>query len=80
MKPACIVLLVFGLLFLGCGGGARLESKSAGDETEVHGMEEGEFGDPDAPPAVPCETSDDCAEGQFCVDDECAIPAPAGFY
>ncbi len=30
--------------------------------------------------AASCSTSDDCQEGLICVDDECLVPVPDGFY
>lgn len=77
--PLCVLLCA--MLALGCSGktGAGASTPSGGSST---GSEMGSSGDPelDAAPAVPCETSDDCASSQICVDDECVVPVPAGFY
>jgi hypothetical protein len=62
--------------------GPRPRSRTAGDETPPAGAAasaEQPAGGGDAA-HVPCETSDDCPEGQTCVDDECAVVVPAGFY
>ena len=67
--------------FAACSGASSQDSRTpAGESSGSIAEADQGGGDPDAPPSVPCETSDDCAQSQICVDDECAIPAPAGFY
>ena len=64
-----------------CGGASTPDARTPAGRSSASTGGAGEIdGDPDAPPSVPCETSDDCAKSQICVDDECAIPVPAGFY
>lgn len=83
MKGLRVVFIIVMLVasIASCGGSATPEPDTpAGGQTGMGTGSDPELGDPDAPPSVPCETSDDCAEGQICVDDGCAIPVPAGFY
>lgn len=68
-------------LFVGCGpkpGGKTADDEKAGQGEVAPGGEDAS-GDEKAE-TTPCQTSDDCAEGQICIDDECAIPVPDGFY
>jgi hypothetical protein len=76
-----IVIVVMLAAATACGGAQTKDARSpTGESTGATGQPTELDGDPDAAPSVPCETSDDCAPSQICVDDECAIPVPAGFY
>jgi hypothetical protein len=79
MNRYALVLAACLVVMASCGGPSTSTSTpqpDPGTSTTLGGP-----GEPDeATLSIPCETSDDCTEDQICVDSECAIPVPAGFY
>jgi hypothetical protein len=81
MTRHIVTAILIVLLAAACGAGPAGGTHSPAG-TPLPGAGEEASGEPPGAPApgIPCETSDDCASGQICVDSECAIPVPAGFY
>jgi len=64
----------------GSGGDAKEPDDEKGSQAQGGGDAGPDGGGTKGIPAVACDTSDDCDDGLICVDDECAIAVPHGFY
>ena len=60
-----------------CGG---TSAGAPGPEEAAAGGSEAPPGEVESPASPSCSTSEDCADDLICVDSECVMPVPPGFY